>query len=156
MYEPQRNLTSVYSCTWCVLRSFLKLSFFLLVSYTANNLYISHVRNILKILILKINPSCDNNFMIFSHLNRPSVCIRAKKNEGSYHGNHGSKHHFDGWWCHTIWISIAKVSWESILLVCATTLLWIFVILRRFDVQMYIHISHGLFSLIFKIRDYKL
>lgn len=156
MYEPQRNLTSVYSCTWCVLRSFLKLSFFHLVSHTANNLYISHVRNILKILILKINPSCDNNFMIFSHLNRPSVCIRAKKNEGSYHGNHGSKHHFDGWWCHTIWISIAKVSWESILLVCATTLLWNFVILRRFDVQMYIHISHGLFSLIFKIRDYKL
>lgn len=49
--------------------------------------------------ILKIiNPSCDNNFMIFSHLDRPSVCIRAKKNEGSsYHGNQGSKHHFDGW-----------------------------------------------------------
>lgn len=48
--------------------------------------------------ILKIiNPSCDNNFMIFSHLNRPSVCIRAKKNEGSYHGNRGSKHNFDGW-----------------------------------------------------------
>lgn len=95
--------------------------------------------------------------MIFSHLDRPSVCIRAKKNEGSsYHGNQGSKHNFDGWWCHTIWISIAKVSWESILLVCATTLLWNFVNLGRFDVQMYTYISHGLFSLIFKIRDYKL
>lgn len=154
MYEPQRNLTSVYSCTWCVLRSFLKLSFFLLVSYTANNLYISHVRNILK---FKKSIRHVTTILWYFLTWTDRVCVLGmKKNEGSYHGNHSSKHNFDGWWCHTIWISIAKVSWESILLVCATTLLWNFVILRRFDVQMYIYISHGLFSLIFKIKDYKL
>lgn len=44
-----------------------------------------------------INLLCDNNFMIFFYLNRLSVCIRVKKNEGSYYGNYGSKYNFDGW-----------------------------------------------------------
>lgn len=84
--------------------------------------------------ILKINLLCDNNFMIFFYLNRLSVCIRVKKNEGSYYGNWGSKYNFDGWWCYIIWILIVKVLWEFILLVCVMILLWNFVILWRFDV----------------------
>lgn len=72
--------------------------------------------------------------MIFFYLNRLSVCIRVKKNEGSYYGNYGSKYYFDGWWCYIIWILIVKVLWEFILLVCVMILLWNFVILRRFDV----------------------